>query len=90
VGLGSGILIRPRDFPEVFLAFFGGFGPIGAFRLLAQLPEAPALDPVEGFSEESTPGLRVKVGMAGIEITPSNAGMGEIKLSKSCIGTIRI
>jgi hypothetical protein len=63
---------------------------MGAFHLLARVLEAPALDSVEGSSEDSTPRLWVEIGMAGIRISPSNLRMGDIKLSKSCIQTIRI
>jgi hypothetical protein len=67
------------------LAFFGWLGSMGAFRLLAWVREAPALDLVEGPYEDSMPVSQVKTGMAGIGISCSNPGMGEVKLSKSCI-----
>jgi hypothetical protein len=63
----------------------GGLGLIGAFRLQARVLEALALDPVEGSSEDSTPGSQADIGMA-----PSNPGMGEMRLSKSCIQEIGI
>jgi hypothetical protein len=44
-----------------------------------------ALDLEGGSSEDLLPGSRAEFGMAGIGTSPSNAGMGEIKLSKSCI-----
>jgi hypothetical protein len=58
---------------------------MGAFRLLARVREGPALDPIEGPWEDSTPGSRAETGMAGIRISLSNPGMDEVKLSKSCI-----
>jgi hypothetical protein len=79
------ILNLPDGFPNIFLAFLGGFGSIGAFRVLARILEALALDLVEGFLEDSAPGSRAEIGMAGIGMSPSNLGIGKLKLSKSCI-----
>jgi hypothetical protein len=36
------------------------------------------------------PGSQIDIGMAGIEMSPSNPGMGQMKLSKSCIQEIGI
>jgi hypothetical protein len=58
---------------------------MSAFWLLARVHDVPAPDPVEGPSEDSTPGSRAETGMAGIKISPLNLGMGEVKLSKSYI-----
>jgi hypothetical protein len=74
------ILIPPEGFPVVFLAFLVGLGSIGAFRLQARVLEALALGPAEGSSEDSASGSRVDIRMAGIGMSPSNPGMGEIKL----------
>jgi hypothetical protein len=74
----------------VFLAFLGVFGSIGAFRLQARVLEVPALDPVEGSSEDSVPGSWAEIGMAGIGMSPSNPGIGEMKISRSCIQEIMI
>jgi hypothetical protein len=49
-----------------------------------------ALDPVEGSSGDSLLGSQGEIGMAGIGTSPSNLGMGEIKLSKSYIQEIKI
>jgi hypothetical protein len=74
----------------IFLAFFGGFGSSGAFRLQARVLEALALDLAEGSSKDSARGSRAKIGMAGIGISPSNPGIIKMKLSKSCIQEIKI
>jgi hypothetical protein len=44
----------------------------------------------EGSIEDSTPGLWSDIELAGIRMSPSNPGMGEMKLSKSCIQVIGI
>jgi hypothetical protein len=88
--LGPVILIPPNGFPAIFLAFLGGFRSIGAFCLQAQVLEALTLDPVEGPSEDSVPGSQAEIGMAGIGMSSSNLGIGEIKLSKSCLQEIKI
>jgi hypothetical protein len=84
------IFIPPEGFPTVFLAILRGLGSLGAFLLHARVLEALALDPTQGFSEGSAAGSLADIGMAGIEMSPSNPGMGEIKLSKSCIQEIKI
>jgi hypothetical protein len=58
---------------------------MGAFRLLARVREALGPDSVEGPWEVSTSGSRSETGMAGIGISPSKHGIGEIKLSRSYI-----
>jgi hypothetical protein len=70
----TGDLDPARWFPAIFLAFLGGFGSIGAFRLQAQVLEALALYPSEGSSEDSTPGSHAEIRMAGIGMSPSNLG----------------
>jgi hypothetical protein len=37
----------------------------------------------------SPPGQQAEMGIAGIGMSPSKPGMGEMKLSKSCIRTIK-
>jgi hypothetical protein len=76
-GVGSEILIPPGDFPEVFL-------------LSAQVLKTPVLDPVEESSRHSVLGLWAEIGTAGIRMSPSNPGIDEMKLSKSCIQTIGV
>jgi hypothetical protein len=49
-----------------------------------------ALDPTEGSSEDSVPGSWADIGMAGIGMSPSNPGMGEIMMSRSCIQEIKM
>jgi hypothetical protein len=88
--LGPVILIPPKGFLAAFLAFLLGFGSIGAFRLQAQVLEALALDLAEGSLEDSVLGSWAKIKTAGIEMSPSNPGIGEIKLSKSCIQKIKV
>jgi hypothetical protein len=46
---------------------------------------APALAPIDGSLADSTLGDRVETGIVGIGMSPSNLGMGEIRLSKACI-----
>jgi hypothetical protein len=48
------------------------------------------LAPVEGSLSASPPGGWAETRMAGIGISPSKSGMGEMKLSKACIQTIKI
>jgi hypothetical protein len=78
-------LIPPKGFRTAFLAFLGGFGSIDTFHL-----QARGLNPVKGSLEDSTPGLQAKIETAGIEMSPSNLGIGEIKLSKSCIQETKV
>jgi hypothetical protein len=82
------ILIQPDGFPVIFLAFLGGFGSIGSFYLQAQVLEVLALDPAEESSEDSAPGSWAKTRMVGIRMSLSNPGIGDMKLSKSCIQEI--
>jgi hypothetical protein len=49
-----------------------------------------ALDPAEGSSEDLAPGSRANIGMAGIGMSPSNLGIGEIMMSRSCIQEIKM
>jgi hypothetical protein len=88
--LGPEILIPPKGFSASFLAFLGGLGSIGVFRLQARVLEALAMDSAEGSLEDSALGSRADIGMAGIEMSPSNPGIGEVMLSKSCIQEIGI
>jgi hypothetical protein len=63
---------------------------IGTFHLQARVLEVLALDPVEVSSEDSVSGSQADIGMVGIGMSSSNPGMGEIKLSMSCIQEIKI
>jgi hypothetical protein len=83
--LAPEILILPKGCSTTFLAFLWELGSIGALRLQAQVLEALALDPVEGSSEDSTPGSRADIGLVGTGMLPSNPGMGKMRLSKFSI-----
>jgi hypothetical protein len=87
--IGSLILIPLEDFSIVFLDFFWGIGLAVAFRLLAQVFDVPTLASLEGLLIASPPGGRAKMGRARIRMSPSMLGIGEMKLSKSCIRTIK-
>jgi hypothetical protein len=89
LGMGSLILIQLEDLPIAFLAFFWVIRLAVAFRLLARVLDAPTLDPVEGSSMASPPGEQVMMGIAIIGMSTSKPGMGEMKLSKSFIRTIK-
>jgi hypothetical protein len=78
-----------EDLLIAFLAFFLGVGLAVAFHLLARVLDAPALDAAEGSSMALPPGERAEMGMAEIGMSPLKLGMGEMKLSKSCIRTIK-
>jgi hypothetical protein len=56
-----------------------------AFHLLAQVFEALALAPVDESLVGSSLGGQAKTGTARIRMSPSKSGIGEIKLSKTCI-----
>jgi hypothetical protein len=56
-----------------------------AFYLPARVLEASTLALASGSLADSPLRDRVKTGMAEIEMSPSNLGIGEIKLSKDCI-----
>jgi hypothetical protein len=49
--------------------------------------KALALTLAEGSLVDSSPGDWPETGMAGIRMSPSKPGMGEMKLSKACIQT---
>jgi hypothetical protein len=49
----------------------------------------PVLAPAEGSLSASSLGCWGKTGMAGIRISPSKPGMGEMKLFVACIETIK-
>jgi hypothetical protein len=83
LGIGLLILIPLEHFPVVFLAFFWGVGLAVAFCLLARVFDA--LVSVEGLSMALSPGGWAVMGIAGIGMSPSKLGIGEMKLSKSCI-----
>jgi hypothetical protein len=89
LGVGSLILIPLEDLPVAFLAFFWGVGLTVAFRLLARVFDAPTLDPAEWSSMALPPREWVKTRIAKIGMSPSKPGMGEMKLSKSFIRTIK-
>jgi hypothetical protein len=55
------------------------------FLLLAQVFEVLALAPVEESLMDSPLGSRAEIGMAGIRMSPSKPGRGEMKLSKASI-----
>jgi hypothetical protein len=92
-GVGAGealgacllILILLEDFPATFLFFFLGVGLVVAFRLPARVLEAWTLALTDGSLANSLLGDHAKIGMAGIGMSPSNLGIGEIELSKACI-----
>jgi hypothetical protein len=83
--VGSLILIPLEDFPVAFFTFFRGVRLAVAFHLPARVLEALALALTDGSLVDSPPGHRAKIGIAGIGMSPSNPGMGEIKLSKAYI-----
>jgi hypothetical protein len=56
-----------------------------ALRFPARVFDAPALVLADGSLADSLLGDRVETGIAGIGTSPSNPGMTEIKLSKTCI-----
>jgi hypothetical protein len=87
--MGSLILIQLEDLPIAFLAFFWVIRLEVAFHLLARVLDAPTLDPVEGSSMASPPGEQVMTRIAVIGMSTSKPGMGEMKLSKSFIRTIK-
>jgi hypothetical protein len=88
--LGPVILIPSKGFLVMFLAFLEGFRLIGAFRLQGRVLEALALELVEGSLVDSAQGSWVEIGMAGIGMSPSNLGIGEMTLSKTYIQEIKI
>jgi hypothetical protein len=61
-----------------------------AFCLAAQLLNVPALASVEGSLSASPPGGRAETRIAGIRMSPSKLGMGEMKLSKAWIQTNKV
>jgi hypothetical protein len=81
------IVILPIDFPMVFLAFFRGVWLAVAFHLPSRAFKVLALAPTEGSLVDSSLGGRAETGMARIEISLSNLGTGEMKLSNACIQT---
>jgi hypothetical protein len=85
LGAGSLILIPLDGFPVAFLAFFWGVGLAVAFHLPAQVFDAPALALADGSLVDSSHGDRIETRIAGKGMSPSNPGMGEIKLSKAYI-----
>jgi hypothetical protein len=84
-GLGLRNLDPAMRFSQGFLSLLLGALVNRHFSLLARVREALTPDPEEGSWEDSAPGLRAEIGMTRIGISPSNPGMGEIKLSKSCV-----
>jgi hypothetical protein len=87
LGVDSLILIPLVDFPLVFIAFFGGVGRAVTFCLPAWAFKVLALALTEGPLIDSSPRGWAKTRMAGIEISPSKLGSGEMKLSNACIQT---
>jgi hypothetical protein len=68
------ILIPPVNLPVLVFAFFRVGGGAMALRLLALV----LVDPTSPL------GVWAETGMAGIGISPSNSGIGEMKLSRAC------
>jgi hypothetical protein len=60
------------------------------FRLPAQVLEVLVLAPVDGSLVTSSLGGWAETGMAGIGMSPSKPGIGEMKLSSACIQTNKI
>jgi hypothetical protein len=89
MGAGSLILIPPEDFPITFLVFFWGVRLAVAFCLPSQVLDVPALAPAEGSLSASPLEGWAKTRMAGIGISPSKPRMGEIKLCRAYIQTIK-
>jgi hypothetical protein len=85
LAVGSLILIPLFDLPVVFLAFFDGVSITGALRFPTRVFDPPALASVVGLLADSLLGGRAETVIVGIGISPSNPGMGEMKLSKACI-----
>jgi hypothetical protein len=56
-----------------------------AFRLPAWVLEASTLASIDRSLPDSPLGDQAETGMAGIMMSPSNLGIGEIKLSKAYI-----
>jgi hypothetical protein len=73
--VGSLILILPVDLPAAFLVFFWGVGVATILRFPAWVFDALALAPADW----------VETRILGIGMSPSNPGIGEIKLSKAYI-----
>jgi hypothetical protein len=61
-----------------------------AFCLAAQLLNVLALASVEGSLSASPPRGWAETGIAGIRMSPSKPGMGEMKLSKAWIQTNKV
>jgi hypothetical protein len=61
-----------------------------AFHLPAHVLNASALAPVEGSLSASPPGGWAETGIAGIGMSPSKPGMGEMELSKAYIQRIKV
>jgi hypothetical protein len=91
LGAGSLILIPLADLLVAFLVFFWGVEVIVALcpppppRVLDAL--ALALD--YGSLVDSPLGDRAETRITGIGMSPSNPGMGEMKLSRACIRTYK-
>jgi hypothetical protein len=85
LGAGSLTLIPLVDFPMIFLGFIKGGGVVAALCLPARVLEDPAPGLTDESSADSLLGAWAKIGMVGIGISPSNPGIGEMKLSKVCI-----
>jgi hypothetical protein len=85
LGVGSLILIMLVDLPTTFFAFFWSVGVAMALCFPARVFEALAPAPGDGSLIDSLLGDRVETGIIRISISPSNPGMGEMKLSKDYI-----
>jgi hypothetical protein len=90
LGEGSFILIPLADLTVAFLAFFWAVGLVAALRFPARVLDTPTLTSADGSLTDSQLGDRAETGTAGIRMSPSNPGMGEMKLSSAYIQTHKI
>jgi hypothetical protein len=58
---------------------------VAALHFPTQVLDNPALGPTDESSVDSPLKVRAKIGIAGIGISPSKLGIGEIKLFKAFI-----
>jgi hypothetical protein len=90
LGEGSFILILLANLPMAFLVFFWGVELIATLHFPARVFDAPTLVPADGSLAGSPLGDRTEIGIVRIGMSPSNLGMGEMKLSRTCIQTHKI
>jgi hypothetical protein len=77
LGVISLILIPLDDFPMTFLAFFWGVRLAATFHLSVRVFKALALALADGSLVELPLVDRVKIGMVGIRMSPSNPRIGD-------------